>query len=469
MGSRSKRASRSPRYDGGAGLSCDDGCAAVGLVCSEEQLYANDGDVDSEDEALALIATVGGSGPTSCSDSVGTGLAVPLWVEGTSCFFSTSGRALDTFDCATAPPQSAKHRLCYCHADAAPAPNPAPTSVPVAAPTPMPFPAPTVVPIPAPTPVPVPAPAVVPIPAPTPVPQPMPITTPTVLPTVTTAPTANRAAEPPSHRTARPLGRAANAGNRPCAGALLTEGTLEDGDADSDWVCLPDKSCFILELGGGTANGEVTVEFDGAGHSSLASVTAPAYTLFCVDEGGVFDHPTALPSSAPTPAPTATPSNTPTERPTPFPSPGPSPDCGANDGGELLYVYRMWLYDEGGDGWQGATYSLQYDSSESSAVLATGTLSDGVSSYEWFCLADGCYQLVVGGGAADSEIGFECVLPAARARLRGQQSRFNESPCLVASGHPVMRGKYVLCRGISRVRTLDLVPPVCDARAVAFA
>ena len=52
-------------YDGGAGLSCDDGCAAVGLVCSEEQLYANDGDVDSEDEALALIATVGGSGPTS--------------------------------------------------------------------------------------------------------------------------------------------------------------------------------------------------------------------------------------------------------------------------------------------------------------------------------------------------------------------------------------------------------------------
>ena len=65
MGSRSKRASRSPRYDGGAGLSCDDGCAAVGLVCSEEQLYANDGDVDSEDEALALIATVGGSGLTS--------------------------------------------------------------------------------------------------------------------------------------------------------------------------------------------------------------------------------------------------------------------------------------------------------------------------------------------------------------------------------------------------------------------
>ena len=113
---------RPPRYDGGAGLSCDDGCAAVGLVCSEEQLYANDGDVDSDVEALALIATVGGLGPASCSDNYGTGSGVPAWVEGTSCFYSTSGRALDTFDCATAPPQPAEHRLCYCHEPATTAP-----------------------------------------------------------------------------------------------------------------------------------------------------------------------------------------------------------------------------------------------------------------------------------------------------------------------------------------------------------
>ena len=43
------------------------------------------------------------------------------------------------------------------------------------------------------------------------------------------------------------------------------------------------------------------------------------------------------------------------------------------------------------------------------AVVASGTLDDGSEGSNWLCLADGCYELVVGGGSADSEIGFEFI------------------------------------------------------------
>ena len=42
-------------------------------------------------------------------------------------------------------------------------------------------------------------------------------------------------------------------------------------------------------------------------------------------------------------------------------------------------------------------------------VVASGSLADGAAGAAWLCLADGCYALVVGGGKADSEIGFEFV------------------------------------------------------------
>merc|ERR1719454_1384261 len=45
----------------------------------------------------------------------------------------------------------------------------------------------------------------------------------------------------------------------------------------------------------------------------------------------------------------------------------------------------------------------------SSSMVANGTLASGFSSVDWLCLADGCYEIVVDGGAADSEIGFEFV------------------------------------------------------------
>ena len=69
------------------------------------------------------------------------------------------------------------------------------------------------------------------------------------------------------------------------------------------------------------------------------------------------------------------------------------------------------MYDSGGDGWQSAVYKLQNSSSLSESnegvIIASGTLEDGYEGTDWLCLVDGCYELIVGGGSADSEIGFE--------------------------------------------------------------
>ena len=68
------------------------------------------------------------------------------------------------------------------------------------------------------------------------------------------------------------------------------------------------------------------------------------------------------------------------------------------------------MIDEGGDGWQGATYavfsSTTFGTQLEGEVLLSGTLEDGPAGSNWLCLADDCYELVVGGGSADSEIGF---------------------------------------------------------------
>ena len=90
-----------------------------------------------------------------------------------------------------------------------------------------------------------------------------------------------------------------------------------------------------------------------------------------------------------------------------MPTPAPSYDC---PGATL--IYRLHLLDSGGDGWQAATYKLYNSTSLADAlegtVVASGTLSDGLSeASDWLCLSDGCYEIVVGGGSADSEIGFE--------------------------------------------------------------
>ena len=74
-------------------------------------------------------------------------------------------------------------------------------------------------------------------------------------------------------------------------------------------------------------------------------------------------------------------------------------------------IYRLKTFDSGGDGWQSAVYVLQNASSLAEAnegvVVTTGTLASGSEGFGWLCLADGCHELSVGGGSANSEIGFQ--------------------------------------------------------------
>ena len=125
-------------YDGGAGLSCTDGCAAHGLACSEEQLFAHNGDVDSSAEVLALVTEVGGAtSATECGDSYGDYPAVPNFKSDT-CWISDTNRALSTFDCDMAHPTNPDvHRLCYCFSTDA-TPSARPSATPSLAPQPLP-------------------------------------------------------------------------------------------------------------------------------------------------------------------------------------------------------------------------------------------------------------------------------------------------------------------------------------------
>jgi len=105
-------------YDGGAQKSCDEGCRAVGLVCTEDQLRAHNADVDAPEKVRGLIGQVEGkTWARACDQTWGSADDVPNWWLG-GCHASEASRRASTFDCAARPRGTLlpKHRLCYCHA-----------------------------------------------------------------------------------------------------------------------------------------------------------------------------------------------------------------------------------------------------------------------------------------------------------------------------------------------------------------
>merc|ERR1719502_1324348 len=173
--------------------------------------------------------------------------------------------------------------------------------------------------------------------------------------------------------------------------APVAWGTLADGSEEWQWICLADGCYEIVIFGGDVSTyGEIGFTFiDPAGdHFSDMTISETAFSdHFCVKDFDIFDHPTPLPTSAPT------------QLPTPTPTMSPTLDC--PDGTNL---YRLWMYDEEGDGWEGATYYIvpSYDFSgdysfDDGQVVASGTLDDGYSGYDYMCLENSCYQFVVEG------------------------------------------------------------------------
>ena len=127
----------------GSEMCIRDRCAAEGLVCSEEQLEAHNGDVDSCEELLALIEAVDSTFVAgTCDESRGDLPRVAASWRASNGRYFTSDEVRDssTYDCAALPAGAGgetKHRLCYCFSQApTPAPTPTPTTAaPTVAPT----------------------------------------------------------------------------------------------------------------------------------------------------------------------------------------------------------------------------------------------------------------------------------------------------------------------------------------------
>lgn len=110
---------RSGWFDAGEDRSCDEGCADVGLVCSDAAMSAHNRDVDSSSEVLSLLKAAGG---TTIARGCGTmrgaeEVAAPWWTK-SRCGRSGAGRSGGSFNCSARPsfPDQGRHRLCFCHA-----------------------------------------------------------------------------------------------------------------------------------------------------------------------------------------------------------------------------------------------------------------------------------------------------------------------------------------------------------------
>ncbi len=79
---------------------CQDTCQALNMDCSEEEFNLHNEDIDTSEEVINLIRTLGGtiSLPYCCSD-YGTSAGVPNFSSShNACFFSDQARPLSSFD-----------------------------------------------------------------------------------------------------------------------------------------------------------------------------------------------------------------------------------------------------------------------------------------------------------------------------------------------------------------------------------
>lgn len=98
----------------GAGASCHEGCARLGLACDSDMAHARSDEIDSDKE---MDRVVGASG-FACKHfrhDFGSAGDVPVVQTGTSeCFVSDVGRKRSTWHCGATPGDGGKRRLCRC-------------------------------------------------------------------------------------------------------------------------------------------------------------------------------------------------------------------------------------------------------------------------------------------------------------------------------------------------------------------
>ena len=92
----------------------------------------------------------------------------------------------------------------------------------------------------------------------------------------------------------------------------VARGSLGNGASGTHELCLA-NGCYKLAVGGGSADSELSWEFDDT-FGNVVSGTGASYdgTIFCVRDGDVHGEPTPLPTAQPTHEPTGEPSSAPT-------------------------------------------------------------------------------------------------------------------------------------------------------------
>lgn len=140
-------------------------------------------------------------------------------------------------------------------------------------------------------------------------------------------------------------------------GAEVASGSLQTGHFGVHDLCIREPGCYSVTLAWGWWAEEVSWVLGEKHVGVAASGGAPAQCDFSV--GGDFCPATCMPSPQLT-------------------------GCG-----EDKLPYELELYDDEGDGWAGALYSIIGDDD---TIVATGTLLGGFQGEDGLCLASGCYD-----------------------------------------------------------------------------
>lgn len=147
-------------------------------------------------------------------------------------------------------------------------------------------------------------------------------------------------------------------------GRLKYGGGLLTGSAGVHTLCLPTGCSYVMMESTSSASTNGDMKYDICGRRG----TAKTVTEVCIQEDGSCLTPSALNNF----------------------------DCPVEDTSTVMY-----LFDRGGDGWGGASYSIQ---SDTKSIDIGGTLKIGFSASQPICLPDGCYDFSVLPGSHDPEI-----------------------------------------------------------------
>ena len=106
-------------FVGDVNADCDVTCKAHNLVCTEDEMWKHNSDVNAPEKVTKLInGFLGNTSFTSCSGAYGEESDVPVFSTSDAfCLSSSPGRPKSKFDCgrSPSPKRQRKKRLCYCH------------------------------------------------------------------------------------------------------------------------------------------------------------------------------------------------------------------------------------------------------------------------------------------------------------------------------------------------------------------